>query len=125
MPFAIRGTRVKRETGLVEMLVRQPVVPPNRRSFGIIRQRGIWAPRSPGLKAFVHSILGLHYTGFARHFAHGVAVAHHGPGYARGKWSSIARSMLRYGERLAPAPSTAARRSPASGGGTIRLGLDR
>lgn len=103
----------------VEVLVRTPFVPPDRRSFGAIRLRRIWAPTSPGLEALVHSILGVFYAGFARPdilhihavgpavvtpiarlFALKVVVTHHGPDYDREKWGPVARSVLRYGERL-------------------------
>ena len=103
----------------VEVLVRTPFVPPNRRSFGAIRLRRIWAPRWPGLEAFVHSILGVLYAGFARPdilhihavgpavvtpiarlFALRVVVTHHGSDYERDKWGPIARCVLRYGERF-------------------------
>jgi glycosyltransferase involved in cell wall biosynthesis len=103
----------------VEVLVRTPFAPPDRRSFGTIRLRRIWAPTSPGLEALVHSLLGVIYAGLARPdilhihavgpalvtpiarlFGLRVVVTHHGPDYDREKWGRVARCVLRYGERF-------------------------
>lgn len=103
----------------VEVLVRTPFVPKQQRNFGAIRLRRIWSPRSPGLEALVHSVLGVMYAGIARpdllHIhAIGpalvtpiarllglrVVVTHHGPDYDRDKWGPFARWTLRTGERL-------------------------
>jgi len=103
----------------VEVMVRSPFVPRGVRAFGAVRLRRIWAPKSPGLEALVHSLLGVLYAGFARpdilHIhAIGpaivtpiarllrlrVVVTHHGPDYDRDKWGRFARWVLRTGEKL-------------------------
>ncbi|MGH8138274.1 MAG: glycosyltransferase family 4 protein [Steroidobacteraceae bacterium] len=103
----------------IEVLVRTPFVPKEQRNFGAIRLRRIWSPRSTGLEALVHSVLGVMYAGIARpdllHIhAIGpalvtpiarllglrVVVTHHGPDYDRDKWGRFARWTLRTGERL-------------------------
>lgn len=102
----------------VEILVRTPFSAPDQHSFGSIRLCRLWSPRSPGVEAFVHSILGVLYAGWARpdvlHIhAIGpaivtplarllglrVVVTHHGPDYERDKWGRIAKYVLRLGER--------------------------
>lgn len=102
----------------VEVVVRTPFVPKTSRSFGPIRLRRIWSPKTPGLEALVHSVLGALYAGIARpdvlHIhAIGpsivaplarllglrVVVTHHGPDYDRDKWNAFARWVLRSGER--------------------------
>lgn len=103
----------------VEVLVRTPFVPAGTRRFGPIRLRRIWSPKTPGLEALVHSILGVLYAGCARPdvlHIHAVGpalvtpiarllrlkvvVTHHGPDYDRDKWGPFARRILRLGERL-------------------------
>lgn len=103
----------------VEVLVRSPFVPREQTHVGSIRLRRLWAPRTPGLEALVHSVLGVLYAGFARpdilHIhAIGpaivtpiarllgltVVVTNHGPDYDRDKWGAFAQRVLRAGERL-------------------------
>jgi glycosyltransferase involved in cell wall biosynthesis len=103
----------------VEVLVRSPFVPATRRSFGSIRIRRIWSPRSTGAEALVHSLLGVLYaavvrpdvlhihaigpaivTPIARFFGLRVVVTNHGPDYNRDKWGPFAKWVLRTGERL-------------------------
>lgn len=80
----------------------------------------IWAPKSKGLEAIVHTLLGVLYAGlvlrpdilhiqaigpaimtpFARLFGLRVVVTHHGPDYDRQKWGKFAKAALRLGERL-------------------------
>jgi glycosyltransferase involved in cell wall biosynthesis len=103
----------------VDILVRTPFVPAGCRQFGAIRLKRLWAPRRPGLEAFIHSMLGVFYaavtrpdilhihaigpaivTPIARLFGLTVIVTNHGPDYERDKWGPIARSVLRLGERV-------------------------
>jgi len=75
--------------------------------------------RTPGLEAFVHSVLGVFAAAFfaPRHSPHPrrwpghrnasgpaagltVVVTNHGPDYDRDKWGPFARTILRTGERL-------------------------
>src|ERR1700761_2105786 len=102
----------------VEVLVRTPFVPATRTSFGSIRLRRIWSPKSTGFEALVHSFLGVMYaavvrpdvlhihaigpaivTPIARLLGLRVVVTNHGPDYDRDKWGSFARLVLRTGER--------------------------
>lgn len=86
------------------------------RGVRIIR---LWAPRSRGLEALVHTALAVLYAGFVlrpdilhiqaigpallaplgRMFGLKVVVTHHGPDYDRQKWGTFARAVLRLGER--------------------------
>ncbi len=103
----------------VEVLVRTPFVPRQQTHFGSIRLRRLWSPRTPGLEALVHSVLGVLYAGYARPdilhihaigpaivtplarlFGLKVIVTNHGPDYDRDKWGSFAQYVLRVGERL-------------------------
>lgn len=103
----------------VDVLVRTPFVPRGTKRFGPIRLRRIWSPRTVGVEALIHSILGVLYAGFARPdilHIHAVGpalvtpiarilglkvvVTHHGPDYDRDKWGPFARWILRSGERL-------------------------
>lgn len=85
-----------------------------------VRFHPVWAPRSKGLEAIVHTFLGVLFAGFvlrpdvlhihaigpalmvplARLFGLRVVVTHHGPDYARQKWGRFARHMLQCGERV-------------------------
>ncbi len=104
----------------VEVIVRssyQPVM------FGSvwngIRFHAIWAPRSKGMEAIVHTLLGILYavvrrpdilhiqaigpailTPLARLLGLRVVVTHHGPDYERQKWGRLAKFALRLGEYL-------------------------
>ena len=79
----------------------------------------IWSPKSRGLEAIVHSILGVMYAAFkrpdilhiqaigpalvtplARLLGLKVVVTHHGPDYDRQKWGFVARIILKLGERM-------------------------
>jgi glycosyltransferase involved in cell wall biosynthesis len=101
----------------VEVLVRSPFVPASRRSFGSIRLRRIWSPRTSGLEAVIHSLLGVLYaaivrpdvlhihaigpaivTPLARLLGLRVVVTNHGPDYDRAKWGPVAKWVLRVGE---------------------------
>jgi glycosyltransferase involved in cell wall biosynthesis len=102
----------------VEVLVRSPFVPAHERTFGTIRLRRIWSPRTSGFEALVHSFLGVLYAGIvrpdllhihaigpaivtplARLLGLRVVVTNHGPDYDRAKWGPVARFVLRAGER--------------------------
>ena len=103
----------------VEVLVRTPFVPAKHRSFGSIRLKRIWAPRTSGYEALVHSVLGVLYAGFtrpdvlhihaigpaivtpiARLLGLRVVVTNHGPDYDRDKWGPFPKWVLRTGESL-------------------------
>jgi len=83
-----------------------------------VRFVSLWAPKSKGLEAIVHSFIGVLYaaikrpdilhiqaigpaiiTVFARLFGLRVVVTHHGPDYDRQKWGLFARFVLQLGER--------------------------
>jgi glycosyltransferase involved in cell wall biosynthesis len=104
----------------VTAIVRSPYMPPEKgggwRGVRFVR---VWAPRSKGLEAIVHSFLGvlvaavrrpdiLHIqaigpalvTPLARLLGLRVVVTHHGPDYDRQKWGGFAKWALRMGERL-------------------------
>ncbi len=78
----------------------------------------LWAPKSKGLEAIIHSFLGVLYAAFkrpdilhiqgigpaimtlpARLLGLRVVVTHHGPDYDRQKWGFFARFVLQLGER--------------------------
>lgn len=105
----------------VDVIVRSPYQP---ESIGDewkgIRFHRLWAPRSKGLEAILHSWLGVLYAGFvrrpdvlhvqaigpalmvplARLLGLRVVVTHHGPDYDRQKWGYFARQVLQLGERF-------------------------
>lgn len=104
----------------VDVIVRSPYQPadigPEWRGVHFLR---VWAPRSKGLEAIVHTFLGVLYaaarrpdilhihaigpsimTPLARLFGLKVVVTHHGPDYERQKWGVFARLILRTGERF-------------------------
>ncbi|WGG49138.1 glycosyltransferase family 4 protein [Rugamonas sp. DEMB1] len=79
----------------------------------------LWAPKSKGLEAIIHSLLGVCYAAWkrpdilhiqaigpaivtlpARLLGLRVVVTHHGPDYDRQKWGRFARLALRTGERF-------------------------
>jgi glycosyltransferase involved in cell wall biosynthesis len=112
-------TRLARMGSEVVLLVRSPFVPPGQLSVGAVTLRRIWSPRSSGLEAFVHSLLGVCYaivkrpdilhihavgpaivTPIARLFGLKVVVTHHGADYEREKWGAVASWLLRLGEWL-------------------------
>ncbi len=77
--------------------------------------RTLWAPRTKGTEAIVHTLLGVLYAGFwlrpdvlhiqaigpalmaplARLLGLNVVVTHHGPDYDRQKWGPLAKRVLR------------------------------
>lgn len=82
-----------------------------------VRFHTVWAPRSKGLEAIVHTFLGILYsavkrpdilhiqaigpaimTPLARLLGLYVVVTHHGPDYERQKWGITAKLVLRLGE---------------------------
>ncbi|MGV7210620.1 glycosyltransferase family 4 protein [Oxalobacteraceae bacterium A2-2] len=103
----------------VTVLVRKPYQPAAvGREWRGVRFVPLWSPRSKGLEAILHSLLGVAYAAVARpdilHIqAIGpaivtlparlaglrVVVTHHGPDYDRQKWGRFARFALRTGER--------------------------
>jgi len=112
-------TRLAQSGCDVEVMVRAPFVKSRAKWFGPVRLRRLWSPRTTGLEAFVHSVLGVFYAGFrrpdllhihaigpaivtpiARLFGLRVVVTNHGPDYERDKWGSFARWVLRQGESM-------------------------
>lgn len=88
-------------------------------NWGRIRLKPLWCPSTPGVEAFVHTLLAtlyairtrpdiyhVHAVGpavvapIARLFGVRVVVTHHGPDYDREKWGRFSRFVLRLGERL-------------------------
>lgn len=85
-----------------------------------VRFHSVWAPKSKGLEAILHTFIGVFYAGIllrpdvlhiqaigpalmtplARVFGLRVVVTHHGPDYDRQKWGRFARQILQWGERL-------------------------
>ena len=84
-----------------------------------VKLTGLWAPKSRGLEAIVHTFLGVLYaaikrpdilhihaigpalmTPLARLLGLKVVVTHHGPDYNRQKWGAFARRVLMLGEFL-------------------------
>lgn len=91
----------------------------HRQEWNRIRFRPIWAPKSTGIEAMVHTFLGVLYaalrrpdilhihavgpaifTPLARLLGLRVVITHHGPDYEREKWGKAARQLLRLGERM-------------------------
>ncbi|MGZ5050862.1 MAG: glycosyltransferase family 4 protein [Methylobacter sp.] len=83
-----------------------------------VRFVSLWAPKSKGLEAIVHTFLGVLYAAAsrpdilhiqavgpaimtlpARLLGLNVVVTHHGPDYDRQKWGAFARFVLQLGER--------------------------
>jgi glycosyltransferase involved in cell wall biosynthesis len=79
----------------------------------------LWSPKTKGLEALIHSLIGVIYacwnrpdvlhihaigpaivTPIARLFGLRVVVTHHGPDYAREKWGLFARWVLHTGEKF-------------------------
>lgn len=104
----------------VEVLVRATYHPADLLDWQGVSFRRLWAPRSKGLEAILHSVLCVLYAGLvsrpdvlhiqaigpalvtplARLMGLNVVVTHHGPDYDRQKWGRFARFVLRLGERL-------------------------
>lgn len=85
-----------------------------------VRITPLWAPSSASTEAFFHTFFGVVYAAFkrpdilhihavgpglfaplARLFGLRVVVTHHGYDYDREKWNGFAKSILRFGEKLA------------------------
>lgn len=104
----------------VEVICRSAYQPAGVDNWRGVRFKRLWAPRSKGLEAIVHSLLGVLYAGLvsrpdvlhiqaigpalvtplARLLGLRVVVTHHGPDYDRQKWGRFARFSLRTGERF-------------------------
>lgn len=104
----------------VEVICRSSYQPQGLENWRGVTYRRIWAPKSKGLEAIVHTFLGVLYAGLvsrpdvlhiqaigpalftplARLLGLRVVVTHHGPDYDRQKWGAFARRILRWGERL-------------------------
>jgi len=105
----------------VEVIVRSPYMPADAGdAWRGVRFRRLWSPRSKGLEAIAHTVLGVLYAGLvwrpdvlhlqaigpaivtplARLLGLRVVVTHHGPDYARQKWGPFARWVLRTGEAM-------------------------
>lgn len=84
-----------------------------------VKFKPLWAPKTKGLEAILHSFIGVLYaavkrpdilhiqaigpglmTLLARAFGLRVVVTHHGPDYERQKWGRFARLVLRMGEHI-------------------------
>lgn len=105
---------------VVEAIVRSPYMRATAaQQWHGVRYRRIWCPRSKSFEALVHSLLGVMYAGFRRPdilhihaigpslvapigrlFGLKVVVTHHGPDYDRQRWGTLAKVVLRLGERL-------------------------
>ena len=104
----------------LEVLVRSPYQSTNTsKRWNGVRFTKLWAPKSRGVEAVVHTFLGVLYaaikrpdvlhihaigpalmTPLARLFGLKVVVTHHGPDYNRQKWGAFARNVLLLGEWL-------------------------
>jgi len=105
----------------VDVIVRAPYQPGSiGDAWKGIRFHRLWAPRSKGLEAILHTGLGVLYAAFvrrpdvlhiqaigpalmvplARLLGLRVVVTHHGPDYDRQKWGYFAKLALRLGERF-------------------------
>lgn len=104
----------------VTVLVRSPYQPRDvGRTWRGVKFVPLWAPRSKGLEAILHSLLGVLYAAVkrpdilhiqaigpaimtlpARLLGLRVVVTHHGPDYDRQKWGRFAKWVLQTGERF-------------------------
>lgn len=104
----------------LEVIVRSPYQAINTdKVWSGVKFTRIWAPKSKGLEAIIHTFLGVLYaaikrpdilhihaigpavmTPLARLFGLRVVVTHHGPDYDRQKWGFFARKILLLGEWL-------------------------
>lgn len=103
----------------VDVLVRKPYMPPEKGdTWRGVRFQRLYAPKSKGLEAIVHTFLSVLYAGvvlrpdvlhiqaigpaimtpLARLFGLHVVVTHHGPDYDRQKWGAFAKWVLKTGE---------------------------
>jgi glycosyltransferase involved in cell wall biosynthesis len=103
----------------VTVLVRSPYQPRDvGREWQGVKFVPLWAPKSKGLEAIIHTFLGTLYAAVkrpdilhiqaigpaimtlpARLLGLRVVVTHHGPDYDRQKWGRFARFVLQLGER--------------------------
>lgn len=103
----------------VTVLARKPYqLPETGPQWRGVKFVSLWAPKSKGLEAIAHSLLGVLYAAWrrpdilhiqaigpaivtlpARLLGLRVVVTHHGPDYDRQKWGGFARWALRTGER--------------------------
>lgn len=105
----------------VEVIVRAPYqAAPVGKPWRGVRFKSLWSPKSKGLEAILHTLLGVLYAGFvsrpdilhiqaigpalmtplARLLGLRVIVTHHGPDYDRQKWGGFAKLVLHWGERV-------------------------
>jgi glycosyltransferase involved in cell wall biosynthesis len=105
----------------IEIVQRSPYFPPERRrsSWHGMRLTYLWCPTRPGLETAVHTFLGVLYAGIrrpdivhlhavgpgllaplARLLGLRVVLTHHAHDYEREKWGTLAKTLLRAGERL-------------------------
>lgn len=104
----------------VTVLTRAPYHPANvGGQWKGVRLVPLWAPKSKGLEAILHSFLGVLYAAIkrpdvlhiqaigpaimtlpARLLGLKVVVTHHGPDYDRQKWGRLAKIILQLGERF-------------------------
>lgn len=103
----------------VTVLVRSPYQPTEvGKEWKGVKFVSLWAPKSKGLEAIIHTFLGVLYAAInrpdimhiqaigpaimtlpARLMGLRVVVTHHGPDYDRQKWGRLARFVLQLGER--------------------------
>lgn len=103
----------------VDVVVRTPYVSDKQaKEWRGIRFHPIWAPKTKGIEALIHTLLGVLYAALkrpdvlhihaigpaiwvplARLLGLRVVVTHHGPDYDRQKWGAMARVILKLGER--------------------------
>lgn len=104
----------------IEVIARSTYQPKEITQWRNVQFKSIWAPKSKGLEAIVHTFLGVLYAGLisrpdvlhiqaigpalmvplARLLGLRVVVTHHGPDYDRQKWGRFAKLALRMGERF-------------------------
>jgi glycosyltransferase involved in cell wall biosynthesis len=104
----------------VEVIVRAPYMDAGTgASWRGVRFVRLWAPKSKGLEAVLHTFVGVLVAGLrrpdilhiqaigpglmtplARLLGLKVVITHHGPDYERQKWGRFARTVLRLGEKL-------------------------
>ncbi len=105
----------------IQVLARSSYMPARTAQLGRVNIRALWAPRTSGLEALVHTGLALLYTAvrirphivhihgigpalfspLARVLGLKVIVTHHAADFMRPKWGWAARTSLRLGEKLA------------------------
>lgn len=104
----------------VEVIARAPYQPEQPAQWRGVKFKRIWSPKSKGLEAIFHTLIGTLYAGLisrpdilhiqaigpalltplAKLLGLRVVVTHHGPDYERQKWGRFARTVLRLGERF-------------------------